>query len=143
VLVVADDSESPAVVRGLIRGAHGWVTKDGPYDDLLTAIEAVRDGRLHLPAAAWGPVVQELLHQRSARTAQQDFISPLTQRQREILTYLVAGLTRTEIAAQLGVSPHTVRTHVRDMFRVVGVHSTPHLVAQARSAGVQGTPRRR
>jgi DNA-binding CsgD family transcriptional regulator len=41
------------------------------------------------------------------------------------------------------VSPHTVRTHVRDMFRVMGVHSTPVLVARASAAGVEGIPRQR
>jgi DNA-binding NarL/FixJ family response regulator len=142
VVVVADGSEPSAVVRGLVLGVRAWVSKESPFDDLLNAIAAVQQGDVHLPPQAWRPVVMELLSERGARATQQTFLSGLTERQGQILRCLVVGMTRGEIATDLGVSPHTVRTHVRDMFRIVGVHSTPHLVAQARAAGITGPPDR-
>jgi DNA-binding NarL/FixJ family response regulator len=138
VLVVADRSEPSAVAEGLVRGARGWVSKESPFDDLLSAIDAVHEGEVHLPAGVWWSVVLELLAERSTRSDQEAFVAGLTERQGQILRCLVAGMTRTEIAKALEVSPHTVRTHVRDLFRIVGVHSTPHLVARARAAGVTG-----
>lgn len=142
VVVVSDRNEPSAVVRGLVLGVRGWVSKDARFDDLMHAIDAVHRGNLHLPPAAWRPVVLELLNARTARSARNTFISRLTERQRAVLRCLLAGMSRAEIATALKVSPHTVRTHVRDMFRVVGVHSTPQLVAQARAAGLTGpTPR--
>jgi DNA-binding CsgD family transcriptional regulator len=100
-------------------------------------------GEVDRPGVAWGPVVMELMAQRSARHTREEFVQRLTGRQREILRCLVAGMTRAQVAEHLGVSPHTVRTHVRDMFRVMGVHSTPVLVEQASAAGVEGIPRQR
>jgi DNA-binding NarL/FixJ family response regulator len=138
VLVVADGTDPSAVVQGLVLGVRGWITKATPFNDLLHAIAAVQQGELHLPSTAWRPVVLELLTERTNRSAQDTFLGELTERQAQILHCLLAGMTRAEIAKSLRVSPHTVRTHVRDMFRIVGVHSTPHLVAQARAAGMTG-----
>jgi two-component system nitrate/nitrite response regulator NarL len=143
VLVVADVDEPAVVVEALVLGAHSWVPRDVTFEDLLSAVTAARQGELHRPGVAWGPVVMELMAQRDARDAREEFVGQLTTRQREILRCLVAGMTRAQVAAHLDVSPHTVRTHVRDMFRVMGVHSTPHLVTQARSAGVEGIPLQR
>jgi DNA-binding NarL/FixJ family response regulator len=140
VVVVSRGSDPSAVVHGLVLGVRGWVSKQSSFGDLLQAIDAVRRGDLHLPPAAWRPVVLQLLNERSTRAAQESFLGELTERQAQILRCLVAGMTRAEIAKSLKVSPHTVRTHLRDMFRIVGVHSTPHLVAVARAAGVTGAP---
>jgi DNA-binding NarL/FixJ family response regulator len=138
VLVVADLSDPSAVAQGLVLGVRGWVSKESAFDDLLSAIDAVHEGELHLPAGVWWSVVLELLSERSTRSTQQAFVAGLTERQGQILRCLLVGMTRVEIAKSLHVSPHTVRTHIRDMFRIVGVHSTPHLVARARAAGGTG-----
>lgn len=60
---------------------------------------------------------------------QRDPISLLTRREREVLACMAEGLTRTSIAARLALSPHTVRTHVRNILAKLGVHSTPEAVA--------------
>jgi|SRR5947209_11786374 len=56
-------------------------------------------------------------------------ISSLTRREREVLGCMVEGLTRASIAARLNLSPNTVRTHARNIFAKLGVHSTPEAVA--------------
>jgi DNA-binding CsgD family transcriptional regulator len=52
----------------------------------------------------------------------------LSPRQREIAEYAAAGATAREIAATLGISPHTVRQHLKDVYRTLGVSSRVELV---------------
>lgn len=63
----------------------------------------------------------------------------LTQRERRILTYLVAGLTKGAIAERLGVSEHTVRTHQQNLHRKLGVHSRLELMRLASLHGLFGS----
>jgi DNA-binding NarL/FixJ family response regulator len=60
----------------------------------------------------------------------------LTQRERRILSYLVDGLTKAEIAERLGVSQHTVRTHQQNLHRKLGVHSRLELMRLASAHGL-------
>lgn len=62
----------------------------------------------------------------------QNPISRLTRRERQVLAHLAEGLTRASIATRLNVSPNTVRTHVRNILAKLGVHSTPEAVALVR-----------
>ena len=135
IVVVSDDFRPQQVVAALMRGARGWVSKRGSFDELSATITTVHRGGVALPSLSWGPVVQAMVSDRRSRPERDRFVEGLTPRQRQILALLVRGLSRREIATELDLSPHTVRTHIRDMFATVGVHSTPSLVAQARQLG--------
>ncbi len=63
----------------------------------------------------------------------------LSAREREVLACLVQGLARHEIAAQLSISPHTIRTHINNLLRKLDVHTTLAAVSIARQAGL-GAP---
>lgn len=54
----------------------------------------------------------------------------LTPREVEVLTHLLAGRTRNEIARELVLSPYTVQDHLKSIYAKVGVHSRPRLIAQ-------------
>jgi DNA-binding NarL/FixJ family response regulator len=139
VVLVADAEDHSSLVDALSAGVQGWLSKESSLEELLRAVEAVHRGDVHLPPHAWSPTVLDSLRARGTEPAsgRQPLVEVLTHRQRQVLACLVAGLARAEIAQALGVSPHTVRTHVRDMLRVAGVHSTPHLVARARAEGLR------
>lgn len=65
----------------------------------------------------------------------------LTEREREILDLVARGLTNTEIASRLVLSPKTVRNHVSNVFGKLQVASRAEAVAQARDAGLGGSRR--
>jgi DNA-binding NarL/FixJ family response regulator len=132
VVVVADGAVTARVVEALTHGARGWVSKRETVDELVASIRTVHRGEVALPKRSWGPVVLEMATERRLGPQRDRFVGELTQRQRQILALLVRGLSRREIAAELEVSPHTVRSHIQDMLTTVGVHSTPSLVAHAR-----------
>ena len=60
----------------------------------------------------------------------------LTPRQSEVLTAVARGLSNPDVAAELGVSESTVRTHLRVMFRTLGVRSRTEAAAEARRIGL-------
>lgn len=66
-----------------------------------------------------------------------ELLSTLTRREREVLAGMAEGLCRADIAARLCVSPHTVRTHVRNILAKLGARSTLEAVAVLRRAAVQ------
>jgi DNA-binding NarL/FixJ family response regulator len=71
-------------------------------------------------------------------TARSSVFVGLTEREREVLEYSVLGLSRTDIAGELGVSVNTVRTHVQHILTKLRVHTTLEavtLVLRERAAG--------
>jgi len=68
-------------------------------------------------------------------------IATLSRRERDVLGYLVAGMTRTDIADELLLSVNTVRSHVQRMLTKLDVHSALEAAALGRRAGIKPTPR--
>jgi LuxR family transcriptional regulator, maltose regulon positive regulatory protein len=68
---------------------------------------------------------------------------PLTQSETRVLRYLPTHLSAREIAAELCISAHTVRTHLRHLYRKLGAHSRFEAVRRARAAGLLAVSSRR
>jgi LuxR family transcriptional regulator, maltose regulon positive regulatory protein len=68
---------------------------------------------------------------------------PLTQSETRVLRYLPTYLSAREIAAELCLSAHTVRTHLRHLYRKLGAHSRREAVRRARAAGLLAASSRR
>jgi DNA-binding NarL/FixJ family response regulator len=79
--------------------------------------------------ALLGEVMPALLAR--ALTPAPDPFAVLTQREREVLDCMVAGLSRAEIATRLRVSGNTVRTHTQNLIGKLGVHSSLQAVTLA------------
>ena len=113
-------NDARAVQEALRAGFSGYLTKDTAVPQLVSAIQAARDGQIVMPPQlarrATGIVSNEDVE--ASLLAEQ-----LTRREREILTLLVRGLSGDEIAARLHISPNTVRSHVQNILSKLGVHS--------------------
>jgi DNA-binding NarL/FixJ family response regulator len=134
VLAERDDPRRAAAV--LRAGASGWVAKDCSLSRLLQVVRGVLRGETHLSPLLLTGVLRELTVNRGHRTESERLVESLTPREHEVLRCMVAGLGRKAVAERLFLSPHTVRTHMRNVLGKLGVHSTLAAVAFARRAGV-------
>jgi DNA-binding NarL/FixJ family response regulator len=119
----ADDS---SVLDALRAGARSYLTKDADRTDIARALHAaasgltVLDPRVHatLLAATAAPAEPQPAGGAAGRTAPAP--DDLTQREVEILALIARGLTNPEIAAQLFLSNHTIKTHISRIFAKTG-----------------------
>lgn len=124
ILILLTDAATEALgVHGLRVGAAGYLRRDLDPHSLARAIV----GALHGQAAIPRSMAMQLIEQMRGRTASGQRLrpvrSPLTARQWEVLDLVCEGMTTHEIAAALVVSPETVRSHMKEIFRRLNVRS--------------------
>src|SRR5215469_11857325 len=121
VVVLTTYADDSSVLDALHAGARSYLTKDADHADIAQALHAavggltVFDPRVHatLLAATAAPPTPE-----PARDAPPP--DGLTQREVEILRMIARGMTNPEIAAQLFLSNHTIKTHISRIFAKTG-----------------------
>jgi DNA-binding NarL/FixJ family response regulator len=133
-VVLGSTSDPLTVVEALRTGARAWLPKTTSVDLLLDALRSTRRGEAWLPGDVLGPVLDHLLVAQAGPPAGP--LDVLTEREREVLRCMVAGLDQSAIAAQLFLSPNTVRTHRRRTLAKLGVHTSLEAVFVARRAGL-------
>ena len=113
VLTTFEDDE---VLAGALRaGAAGFLLKGAPAEDLQRAVRTVAEGGSWLDPAVTGRVLATYRHAPPDRAAN-PALGTLTAREREVLSFIGAGRSNPEIAAELFLGAGTVKTHVGHVF---------------------------
>jgi DNA-binding NarL/FixJ family response regulator len=134
-ILVGPVPDAARIVTALRAGVAGWVVKEESTEQLLHVIRGVMRDEAWVPATVVGPVLRLLLHgYREGDAAGWGPLARLTPREREVLGYLAEGIDRWEVAERMQLSAATVRSHVQNLLRKLGVHSTLEAVAVARQA---------
>jgi DNA-binding NarL/FixJ family response regulator len=102
------------------EGVHGFFYRNDPMDRFVTGVRAVLNGELWLSRVT---MTKCIMQSRSAMKYSKVGARILTPRENEIMTLLAAGATNEEIADKLCVSLNTVKTHVYNTFRKIGVQT--------------------
>jgi DNA-binding NarL/FixJ family response regulator len=131
VLVLTAREEERYVIDLLKAGATGYLPKTVDLGDLLKAIRAVARGESVLPPAVASVVVRYLTGEQGI----EEDISPLTDRELEVLDLVAAGLTNREIAQRLHISVRTVEAHLTHVYDKLGVCSRTEAVVRAMQQG--------
>jgi two-component system, NarL family, response regulator NreC len=135
VVILSMHSDEGYILKALRAGARGYLLKDSAETDLIQAIRAVCGGK-----AFFSPAVSKVLADDYLRQIQQQGVEDpyelLTARERELLQLIVELKSTKDIAALLGVSPHTVDTHRGNLMQKLNVHSIPELILYAVRKGV-------
>ena len=135
VLVLTTFDLDEYVFAALRAGASGFLLKDAPEAQLLAAIRIVADG-----GSLFAPAVTRRLVERFASlegpSEPPPALEALTAREAEVLRLLARGRSNAEIAAELVVSEHTVKTHVAHVLSKLGLRDRIQAVILAYESGL-------
>jgi len=134
VLVLSQHDNDRYILPILQAGASGYVLKRSIGADLVAAIRTVHAGESYLPPRVAQTVLQYFRLQPGE--SQQDEISLLTEREREVLKLVVEGHTSQEIADLLCVSKRTVMCHRANIASKLGIHNRTELIRYAMRTGI-------
>jgi DNA-binding NarL/FixJ family response regulator len=122
----------------LRAGASGFLLKDAPTADLLSAIRAVASGDAVVAPSTTRRLLATIAHQlpiaESGRAP--TALSSLTPREREVLIAVARGLSNAEIADELVLSEATVKTHVGRILAKLGLRDRVQIVIYAYDRGL-------
>src|SRR5436309_5353770 len=133
VLTMFDDDDS--VFAAMRAGARGYLLKGAEGDETVRAIHAVSSGE-----AIFSPSIARRLMQYFGApqpTTPPQAFPDLTEREREILTFMAQGYTNMAIAEHLVLSPKTVRNHASNIFSKLQVADRAGAIIRARDAGLK------
>ncbi|MHB8588776.1 MAG: response regulator [Candidatus Dormibacteraceae bacterium] len=128
IFLTREDSDA-ARFAAVQSGASAFVHKSKAASEVVTAIRDVARGLMLITPRT----IATLLAKRRAIDAQ---LESLTVREKEVLRLMGAGLSSRSVAAKLGISYTTVRTHIRSLGSKLGVHSKLEAIVKARELGL-------
>ena len=135
VVILSMYSDEAYVMRALTAGARAYLLKDSAARDLMSAIEAVSQGK-----SFFSPKVSRILAEDYIRVLKQkgavDTYDLLTSRECEILQLLAEGRTNKEVSTALNISPYTVETHRGHILQKLNLHNSAELVLYAVRKGI-------
>ncbi|MFF0729462.1 response regulator [Streptomyces sp. NPDC004134] len=142
VLVLTTFQTDEHVARALRVGAAGFLGKDASADELVGGIRTVAAGDALLSAAATRALIARFLATPEPGTprAVPEDLAVLTAREREVTALVAQGRSNAEIAAELVVSPLTVRTHVQRAKTKLAARDRAQLVVLAYQSGLVRAP---
>jgi DNA-binding NarL/FixJ family response regulator len=130
VVLLLENSDSVLVSAALRSGIRGVISRDATPEEIEGAIQAVNAGLVVMTAGSLPDLLAEL------RPAAQTLTEPLSDRELEVLNLIAEGQSNKLIAHSLGISEHTVKTHVASIFQKLGAGSRTEAVSHAIRRGL-------
>jgi two-component system, NarL family, nitrate/nitrite response regulator NarL len=124
VIILSADESGSLVYEAVQLGAAGFLSKAATMSEICDAVAIVARGGTVLAPEVQQGFVDEMRTRSSAGAPL------LSERESEVLRLIAEGLSAPEIAAQLFISPATVRTHVKNLFEKLGVSDRAAAVAE-------------
>jgi DNA-binding NarL/FixJ family response regulator len=124
------------VFEALRSGASGFLLKDTEPVELLRAVRVAAAGEALLAPGVTRRLITEFAGRPEHRPIRPSALEQLTEREREVVALVAAGLSNEEIAATLYISPATARTHVSRSMVKLGARDRAQLVVVAYESGL-------
>jgi len=134
VLALSMHSDHQFVVKMLQAGASGYMLKDCAFEELISAVRDIADGKFYLSKDVTGVVISDYINKMQAIDAAGEPI--LTSRERETLQLIAEGNSTADTAALLNVSTKTVETHRKHIMDKLNIHSIAELTKYAVRVGL-------
>ena len=139
VIALSGHEEDLFKARAPEAGAVGYVSKFTPVEEIPDLVRRVHRGERIIDRAEMARLLRVLRHRRHQESTERQRVNRLTDRQRQILQLMAEGVSPREMAAQLNVSPYTLRTHVQNILTRLSVHTKTEALAMAMRHGKVST----
>ena len=146
VLVMTMHENPDYLLEAIRAGAAGYVLKDAPQHEVITAIRQVLGGESPLDPELAARLLRRLAAEEGERRGgpargervqrQVPYVEPLTPREREVLGLMKLGHTNRMIAQTLVISPGTAKNHVEHIIQKLGVSDRTQAVVRALELGI-------
>jgi DNA-binding NarL/FixJ family response regulator len=136
VLVLTTFDLDEHAFAALRAGASGFLLKDAPAEEVLAAIRTVHAGDAVIAPSTTRRLLEHVAADLPTPLTEDDAISALTSREREVMTEIARGATNAEIAARLYLAEPTVKTHVGRILAKLGLRDRVHIVIRAYESGL-------
>jgi DNA-binding NarL/FixJ family response regulator len=123
ILILTVYEQDLLIFRALGNGASGYLTKNTPPEKIISAIQEVMEGGGPMSAHIARMVIQSF---------QRNEASPLTRRETEILEQIATGKSRKRIADELFIDLETVKSHIKNIYHKLNVHSKADAIKTAK-----------
>ena len=132
ILITIDESRG-AISEAIQAGVSGYLLKDASPDSLVDAAKNAVEGNAVIHPQLTKTFIEEV---RMGEPEGAPRSAPLSKREREILQKVADGSTTRQVATELGISPHTVKTHLERIFEKLGANDRAQAVAIAIRTGI-------
>jgi DNA-binding NarL/FixJ family response regulator len=136
VIVLTTYDVDDAVFAALRAGASGFMLKDRPPEELLSAVRVIAAGEALLAPNVTRRLIEHFVRHPDPLHTSPQALAELTVREREVLGLVAAGLSNAEIAAKLVMSVPTAKTHVSRILAKLGARDRAQLVVIAYQSGL-------
>ncbi len=136
VLILTTFDPDEYVYEALRAGASGFVLKDMPRADLVSAVRTVADGGALLSPSITRRLIGRFTKGMATDIASASRLERLTDRERDVLTAIGRGRNNAEISEELYIGAATVKTHINNLFSKLGLRDRAQAVVFAYESGL-------
>jgi DNA-binding NarL/FixJ family response regulator len=133
-LTVYDDEQ--LAKQAIKAGAIGYVIKDAAKDELVKAVRAAAKGESLISTSVARKLIEEMTEPSARKKKKEEGLEELSQREVDVIKLMTRGYSNRQIADILFISEHTVKVHIRNIFRKIGVADRTNAVLWALERGV-------
>lgn len=141
VVVLTADTDEAIMAEAIAAGAAGYITKQQALNEVVQAVRTASEGEPVVPAFMI-PRILSHFHKQQQREQQAEMLrEKLSAREIQILEQLARGASNEEISETFVLSPNTVRTHIQNVLKKMGVHSKLQATTLALQLGIITMPK--
>ena len=136
ILVLSSCKDEASVVAAISAGAGGYVIKDSSSEDLLETVDLLMKGYSPLSPSIARFILRSFRNRETIEPQLPDNDYKLTPREHMVLTEITRGSTYRKISQNLEISEASVQSHVKQVYRKLGVHSRSQAMLKMASNGI-------